>query len=618
MKFTFIPEHIVINDLFGRNIRYIIPQYQRPYSWDCIGKSEKNNQINTMWDDLIEFYKNDDEGEYFFGSMVMIEKVSRQYDVVDGQQRLTSLVLLFVAIKCFLIRLFKEKNKYSGSESEKLLLDNLVGSAIVAVDDIIFNKETFGLTSDKKVKIEKSAEYDYDKILSNVMECSENHIIGFEGISKEQEEIIERYYKNRDFFITRIEKKFLTNGFFDKKNWEEINKFTYFIQNRLSVVRIKTPDFNAAFQIFEILNNRGLPLSNKDLFRNFIISEFAEIKSKYPEKFSSLNPGNKWIELEKDFSLTTDFIARWVESKKGGQQKFSAFNDLKEIYEKKYYRTDKEKIEVFYDDIKRDLSYYTVIVEDMVADKRVKHKIQFLKNSGNLSYTINLLLALFKYLKFDNTENKQLLEFLTQYEEFVLYVILAPGRRFSSSSVYNSINYLNSGDYQKAYEEFAIESNQIEDLKKLIDGRIEDNLTAKLLIAKYIWAVSSKSKDDVIDISINYEKATLEHIIPQEPKAGTNWKTDFSDDFRKEFTYKLGNMTLLSQSLNSAARNFDFSKKQEIYNKTLLGINENIIELKENNFDNENKFKIETIDTTFFIARQERIVQTILKDLEIK
>jgi len=546
--------------------------------------------------------------------MVMIEKVSRQYDVVDGQQRLTSLVLLFVAIKCFLKKLYNDKNRYAGEEFEKQAIDKLVGNAIDVIDDIIFNKQNLGLTSEKKVKIEKSAEFDYDLILSNVMECSEKLAIDLQKVTKEQNEIIQRYYKNRDFFINCLEKQFLPTGFFDKKSWAEINEFTYFIQNRLSVVRIKTPDFNAAYQIFEILNNRGLPLSNKDLFRSFIISQFAEIKTKYPEKYVDLNPGNKWIELERDYLLTTDFLARWVESSKGGQQKFSAFNDLKDIYEKKYSKSDKEKIEQLYEDIKRDLSYYTVIVEDRIANKRIKNKIQFLKNSGNLSYTLNLSIALLKYLKFDNTENRQLLDFLTQYERFVLYNILVPSRRFSSSSIYESINYLNAGEFQNALEVFALDDNLLEELKQLIAGKIEDNSTAKLLIAKYIWSKSSKYQEDVVELILNYEKATLEHIIPQKPKSETNWFTDFSENFRNEYTYRLGNMTLLTQSLNSAAKNIDFSKKQEIYKNTLLGFNEKLIEFS----DETKSFKIQTVNETFFIERQNEIVETILNDLEIK
>jgi len=65
MKYLFTPEHIVVNDLFGDDMKYIIPGYQRRYEWDCLGKSERNNQINLMWNDLYDFFESKTDGEYF-------------------------------------------------------------------------------------------------------------------------------------------------------------------------------------------------------------------------------------------------------------------------------------------------------------------------------------------------------------------------------------------------------------------------------------------------------------------------------------------------------------------------------------------------------------------------
>ena len=95
----FHPEHLSLNNLFSENMNYVIPSYQRPYSWESLGKSDRNNQINNMWDDFLKFYSdaNSKNKEYFFGSIVVYkdEGISQ---VVDGQQRLTSLLLLFSAI----------------------------------------------------------------------------------------------------------------------------------------------------------------------------------------------------------------------------------------------------------------------------------------------------------------------------------------------------------------------------------------------------------------------------------------------------------------------------------------------------------------------------------------
>ncbi len=603
MRFTFTPDHIAIADLFGSNIRYIVPEYQRPYSWDCIGKSEQNNQLNVMWDDIIEFFHSDNTGEYFFGSMVMIEKESRLYEVIDGQQRLTSLVILFVSIKCFLKKIADNQIPLDGSSSEIEELNSFLPKAIETINDVIFNKKTLGLIAEKKVKIEKNAEFDYDKILTSVMECSE--LLNLKPANEEQEKVSKRYYSNRDFFIKKIENTFLDGVKFTKNNAIALDKFTEFLKYKLSVVRIIAPDFDVAYQIFEILNNRGLPLSNKDLFRNFIIQQFSKLKVEKPDKYAQINPSEKWNELENNYSLTQDFIGRWVESKKGGQQKYSAFNDLKELFEKKYTDDiDKSKVEKIYEDIKTDLGYYSLIIDETVSDLLIRNKIIFLLNAGNVRYSINLLLALFRCCKYDGYVNGEILDFITTYEQYFTHTLLSKNQRFTSSSIYNAIVALNNNDVEKAKSEFVIRDEEKEELRQLINSDFKDNTTAKLLISKYIWHKDSNI-DDVISHRLDFDKATLEHILPQNPAMGTNWRNDFSEVFRKETTYKLGNMTLLTRRLNSSAKNNGFTIKKEKYKDTTLWVTQKLT------VDNL------VIDELFFQNRQKDIVEAIYADLKI-
>lgn len=89
---VFTPSHKSLFSLFEPGTVYIIPSYQRPYSWQALGKSDRNSQVNQMWDDLWEFFEDEEleKKEYFLGSMVLIERERSQYEVIDGQQRLTT------------------------------------------------------------------------------------------------------------------------------------------------------------------------------------------------------------------------------------------------------------------------------------------------------------------------------------------------------------------------------------------------------------------------------------------------------------------------------------------------------------------------------------------------
>ncbi len=259
----FTTEYKLLNDLFARDIKYKIPSYQRPYSWECLGISDKNNQINTFWDDLLEHYEGNDKNPYFMGSMVFMGKEeNRDFEVIDGQQRLTSLVILFVSIKCFLTDI-KDKNQYD----EKI--EDFLEEAVRILDSFLFDKVLLGATiKEKKVRIEHNQGFDFDKVLKLIMGCSENSEYLINEMNYEEKEICMRYFNNRSYFIDKIKDNFLENSVLTYEKALSLNNFIEFLKNRVAVIRVLTEKFDMAYQIFEILNNRGLQLSNKDLVRN--------------------------------------------------------------------------------------------------------------------------------------------------------------------------------------------------------------------------------------------------------------------------------------------------------------------------------------------------------------
>jgi len=605
MDTLFTPEYKVLNELFGRDTKYIIPEYQRPYSWDCVGKSDKNNQVNVMWDDLISYFDDKNPNPYFLGSMVLVgNSSSQEYQVIDGQQRLTTLTILFVAIKCFL---FKSKDKIHHDKNQEI--SDYISLAISLIDDIVFNKKIFGASiQEKKVRIEKITGFDYDNVLKIAMECGDIKNINFANATEEQAIVSKRYFDNRKFFETKLSEAFLTNNQFSYNDAGKLNEFIEFLKQKVAVVRILASRFDVAYQIFEILNNRGLPLSNKDLFRNFVIKEFHALKATNVEKYADLDPNKKWNELEENYDLENEFISRWVESRKATNQQYSAFNDLKELFENHYKKgLNKAKIEIFIDDLKEDLANYTKITNFEVADKVINSKLQVILNSGNTTYSINLLLSLFRHCKYDdnNIQSKVLiLEFINIYETYILYLLLGSSKRFSSKPIYDAIKALNDNRFEDAKKDFLLEKEEIENLKELIQKPIKDNTIAKLFISKFFWIIDNEIDDDVIDnMKLNFQNSTLEHIMPQNPDDNTNW-FDFDINFRKEMTYKLGNMTLLTKKKNSSAKNFSFDKKKIQYKQTKLMITHAISER-------------DNLDEEFFKRRHKEIVIKILNDLKI-
>jgi Protein of unknown function (DUF1524) len=351
-----------------------------------------------------------------------------------------------------------------------------------------------------------------------------------------------------------------------------------------------------AYHVFEILNNRGLPLSNKDLFRNFLIKEFDKIHGTQ----NAREANDKWVYIDENYTLNDDFLGRWVESHKGAQQRSSAYNDIKDIYDKEYRDTiNKPKIQVFYEDIERSLAFYTQITEVSFSDPIIKAKINFLLNAGNIRYTLNFLLSIAKaYNGIEN--NPDVLDLIKAYERYAMYCMFYG--RFSSAPVYLAINKIKKGLIKDAITQLELNEISRADLIRAIPDEMIENDFAKLILSKYYWVEMSKRNDDQVKQELLYDKATLEHIIPQNPEKGTNWFKDFSPRFIDKYTYLLGNMTLLTQKLNSAAKNYDFAIKREHYKKTSLWLTSNI-----GNWETITEAKIK--------ERHEHIVKTICEDI---
>lgn len=588
MEFT--PEQKVINDLFGSDLTYTIPTYQRPYSWDSKGKSNKDIQVNIMWDDLLDHFEEDRGGIYFMGSMVMIgNSADRNFEVVDGQQRLTTITLLFVAVKCMLTQLTDDELE----ENRRRELISFKQNAVRNIESILFNEEIFGaITQNKKVKIESTfGGFSYDDLLERAIACGT--IPDLLDANEEQIKASKRYFSNRDFFIEKLKEKFLTNSSLTYNNAEVLNHFIDFLKNKVTIVRILSPTLDVAFQVFEILNNRGLPLSNKDLFRNFMISELTSADIDTPEQ--------KWLSLD-DSGLTSEFISRYVESKTASKQKYSAFNDMKDIYNNfPDGGIGTPKILGFYEDIDKNLSNYVDIEDLRFESKAIKHRICFLKNAGNSKYIINVLIALLN----NTREENQIIKFLSQFELFIIYLLLGPSKRFQTKTTFETIEYLNSNDYNAALEVITLSQTEKDDLKSiLLSSDFKDNDIAKLLLSRYIWALDIESPEDVVGLDLKYRDATLEHIIPQKPDVNTNWVGDFTQQFRDNNTYKLGNMTLLTQKMNSKAKNYDFSRKKDIYLKMKLTTTSQLGQLNQ-------------INETFITNRNEQIIQKLISHLDL-
>lgn len=560
MATVFTPEHSPLDRIFAADTTYRIPAYQRPYSWQAVGKSERDNQVVQMWQDLSSFFEDNRQNnkEYFLGSMVIVEDKDklRTFEVIDGQQRLTTLLLLFAAMRCFLREVERMPGGFPDGSKERTWL----ARSIQKLESFLYNEEGPSMLAALKLKVERTLGVNFNQVLERAVAC-EGDVVGGDNLDKKHREITARYFKNRDYFLTSLRAEFLPpDG--AQLDLLKLDEFFAFLRTRVALVLIKTSDFSTAYRIFEILNNRGLPLSNLDLLRNFVLEQLTEAKVPKPDEL--------WERLESQYTFTEDFIGRWTESVNAAQPQASSFNDAKRLFEDRYRDSPTEKkIDLFYRDLEQNLSFYNLIIEEdeRIEDVGICRAVSFIKLLGNERYSFDLLLALFRSRRYQGGPDPEIKAFLRSYRTYALQVVLLG--RFSSPKIYGAIRALNEGRTAEASRVFELGDKEKKALASFFEGKIENNDHAKLLLAAYVWR-TEEDDPDVVKQHLVYEKSTLEHILPQEPAQGTNWLTDFAKPFRDDFTYRLGNMTLLTQAKNSANRNFDFSKKRAVYAKSKL------------------------------------------------
>ena len=237
--------------IFGSDFEYHIPAYQRPYAWT-------EEETGTLFDDLYEFYQTEAVDNYFLGSIVLIkDDVDRHADVIDGQQRLTTLSILFsVLADSFQTDTRKAAcKKYLQEEG-----DELAGIAaqprlfLRDWDQAFFNQYIQNVKLDDLLKIDPAT------------------------LDTESKRHIQSNCKTlRDRF-----KDSFTNE-------DELLKFSQFLLNRCFLVAVYTPNQESAFRVFSVMNSRGLDLLPTDIIKSETIGKLPVAEQqKYTDKWEEM------------------------------------------------------------------------------------------------------------------------------------------------------------------------------------------------------------------------------------------------------------------------------------------------------------------------------------------
>lgn len=516
----FKPSSLSIGDVFtSEDPIYQIPDYQRPYSW-------KDDQIEQLWDDIYEAYKNNKEDNeidinYFLGSLIVVNKDLAQ-DIVDGQQRITTIMILLCVVRKLYPKLNEKIDPYKNPSVVKL---KKILSCIATDNDL------------NRLRLQSDPSHE-----SSIYKLIFDESIDFSKYTKPDKKEIEtepdsRYINTAVIFYNHL----LELG-------EELTgEFINYLMNRVKLIKITCYDESFAIKLFQVLNDRGMDLSAADIIKSYLLSSLGgkDKQHKHDTFMNDWRICEDWVK-ELDDSLT-DYFTYYEYYLLEKNPKKSLVDELKEAFRGK---DSNNVLSDFKDFLECYKNLYT-------SDKKLINSFWYLPWG---TYWATALTTA-EHVNYNNKEElqKELLRF------FYLNFISGKTLNGLKQTLFHLLSSIKKNepikDIKDMLEAKLAHDDIINIVLKKLKGEVyyEEWLKPVLAVIEYYYT----DDDNIVFILLDPKSVNIEHIYPQNPQADSEWFTMFPDG--EKYLNTLGNLTLLSGAKNRYAQNFTFEEKINIY-----------------------------------------------------
>lgn len=509
--------------IFCGDYDFQVPHYQRPYAW---GKE----QASELLDDLAGALERDPDEPYFLGSIVLIKQSAAvESSIIDGQQRLTTLTILFSVLSS----LAEDKNV-----SEQLW------KLIVEPGDILNNRPA-------KPRLElgpKDAAF-FKKYIQTPSKIKDLLVQPGNTLNDAQTAI----QTNARVLHSEL------------SAWSAQRRLalSQLMVQRTYLVVVTTPDLTSAHRIFSVMNTRGLDLSAADVFKSQVVGAIDEA--------SQQAYAYKWEDAEESLGRS-DFGELFLHLRMVFGQRRARNELLKEFPEQVLSRYQGPgEMAAFIDDevvpyarAFRDIREAAYLPPDPSSDKQyaaaanVNAWLRRLAQLDNNDWRPAALWALRNH-----PGDPEFLDlFFGQLERLAATMFIR--RLYTTPRVdryAKLLGELGAGAGLDA-SSFNLTVREAEETLAELDGEL---YLSHSRVRKYVLLRLDEllSADD--GPIFLHKLVTIEHVLPQNPPAGSQWVTQFTEDERKLWTNRLANLVLLNRYKNSVAGNLDFEQKKTKY-----------------------------------------------------
>ena len=531
-----------LRQLLGNGLRYRVPMFQRDYSWGP-------DEWDDLWQDMVAVVEEDAEPAHYMGYLVLQSTNNRAFDVIDGQQRMTTMSVLILAAVGHLMDLSTSAGPDRDNSENRQRADQLRSSYIGYLDPVT-------LVSQAKLTLNRNNDRFY-----------QNYLVPLEQPLRKQGLNVSENLLRQAFlwFKERIKRQSDGSGI-------AVAQLVDALVDKLFFTVITVTDELNAFKVFETLNSRGVRLSTTDLLKNYLFSVIScdrpheeDIKA-LEDRWDSivdLLGSERFPEFLRTFWNSRNKLVRKADLFKvirsATQNRPAAFTLIREM----------DRSAQVYVALRRPEEGSNWTAEERKSLEQLK--------MFNVRQPLSLLLAVFE--RFGEEDRRGFQKFLRAITILSFRYNVICGRQSKdqegiynqiaqeiSSSEIENVNealiklrpiYPDDREFQAAFEEKALRTTSHRNKKvvRFILFQLEEHLSGNAF-------------------EIESSRYTIEHILPENP-SDDNWG-QFTEQQQEGFTYRLGNMTVLEAKDNRDLGHSGYDKKRLTYEKSCFAITKNL------------------------------------------
>lgn len=523
-KKSFNPSNESIRRFFmGSEGIFVIPRYQRQYSWG-------NEELDDLWNDFLDAYRNPKQNDYFLGSVVVVAS-NEGLSVVDGQQRITTLMIMLNV-------LYKTYPEINSRRDER---DHDYVNSTVLRNLIYYNGE-----DESMLQLQTRPEYD-SVFRREIVNCEDYSKI--ESVPKtllKREDPSHKFRNTAKFFYDNFK------NFVDEYGMDELAKFVKYIIYNIYIIKIVCYDEPFAIKLFLILNDRGKDLASADIIKTYILDKYGD-----NENGKNIFEQN-WRRIEETCSENDikmdEFLAYYSYYKLSSLPRKQITDDFYEIVKENDVAALVQELSNFENGMK----------EIFQADKKSREEMSLVYSLRYVPWSVHAMAAMTTAY---TAKYPDIVGLFTVLRRFY-YLCWIAGKTLNSikQTSFNMIKMISKNaplsEIREEAEDFIKNKMLIRDAYEALDGEVYGESFLKPLLFSLEYELRSSLNTTFY---LNNNSVHIDHILPKQFNKRPEAWPNIDYEGIKGHLNLIGNMALCSAVKNLEALNYGMDRKIDIY-----------------------------------------------------